>query len=499
MWNTVVFSFSVVILSLVFGMILALLLSRDFRGRGVARTLLITPFLVMPTVSAVMWKDMLFNPIFGLIPSFLAGFGLPRVDFVNQYPMASVVAIVTWEWTPFMMLILLAGLQSLEQEHVEAAQIDGAGPLTIFRYVILPHLTRYVEIGVLLETLFVLNIFGEIYITTSGGPADYTTTLTFNIFLEAFSRWNVGRASAWGVFAVILANIIMLLFLRNHSWRDAGKGGRMNRQKLSGHVLSCLTVLLALVMFFPILWMILTSFKTEANAFSFPPAIIFKPILDQYDIALGQLGYFDFLYNTVIITAFSTFIALLLGLPAAYALAFYPGKHSNFTLLWIMSTRMLPSVGVIVPLYVIFKNLGLFDTYRGLIILYTAMNMPLVIWMMRSFLIDLPFEAIEAARIDGAGLLQEMWLVVLPMALPGLMSTILLCIIFTWNEFFLAFNLTITKASPLTVFIVGFKTSEGLFWAKMSAAATVSALPVIIAGWVSQRQLVRGLTAGAVK
>jgi sorbitol/mannitol transport system permease protein len=127
------------------------------------------------------------------------------------------------------------------------------------------------------------------------------------------------------------------------------------------------------------------------------------------------------------------------------------------------------------------------------------MNLPLVIWMMRSFFLDLPYETLEAARIDGAGLLQELRLVSLPMALPGLVSTILLCLIFTWNEFFLAFNLTITKVPPLTVFIVGFKTSEGLFWAKMSAAATVSALPVIIAGWLSQRQIVRGMTAGAIK
>jgi sorbitol/mannitol transport system permease protein len=214
MWNTVEFSFSVVILSLVLGMILALLLTREFRGRSVARTLLITPFLIMPTVSAVMWKNMLFNPVFGLISSYMAQLGLPRVDWINQHPMAAIVTIVTWEWTPFMMLILLAGLQSLEQEFVEAAQIDGAGPLTIFRYIVVPHLTRYIEIGVLLETLFVLNIFGEIYTTTTGGPADYTTTLTFNIYLEAFKRWNVGRASAYGVIAVILANIITLLFLR---------------------------------------------------------------------------------------------------------------------------------------------------------------------------------------------------------------------------------------------------------------------------------------------
>src|SRR5439155_6982724 len=165
---------------------LAMLLNRQFRGRGIARTLLITPFLIMPTVSAVMWKNMLFNPAFGLISSFLSTIGGPRVDWINQFPMASIVTIVTWEWTPFMMLILLAGLQSLQQEHLEAAQMDGAGPIEIFRFIIVPHLTRYIEIGVLLETLFILNIFGEIFVTTTGGPATDTTTLTFNIYLEAF-------------------------------------------------------------------------------------------------------------------------------------------------------------------------------------------------------------------------------------------------------------------------------------------------------------------------
>jgi len=214
MLNTLVFSVGAVVLSLVLGMILALLLTREFRGRNLARTLLITPFLIMPTVSAVMWKNMLFNPAFGLISSTLAALGGPRIDWMNQHAMASLVAIVTWEWTPFMMLILLSGLQGLAKEQLEAAQIDGAGPLTTFRSIILPHLTRYIEIGVLLETLFVLNIFGEIFTTTTGGPANYTTTLTFNIYLEAFKRWNVGRASAFAVIAVIFANIITLLFIR---------------------------------------------------------------------------------------------------------------------------------------------------------------------------------------------------------------------------------------------------------------------------------------------
>ncbi len=212
--NTLAFSSTVVLFSLILGMLLAILLNRQFRGRGLARTLLITPFLIMPTVSAVMWKNMLFNPAFGLISSVLAALGGPRIDWINEFPMASIVTIVTWEWTPFMMMILLAGLQSLEQEHMEASQIDGAGVLQQVYYIVLPHLRRYIEIGVLLEVLFVLNIFGEIFVTTTGGPATDTTTLTFNIYLEAFKRWNVGRASAYGVFAVIFANIVTIFFLR---------------------------------------------------------------------------------------------------------------------------------------------------------------------------------------------------------------------------------------------------------------------------------------------
>ncbi len=211
---TLIFSVSVVILTLVCGMILALLLNRPFRGQSLARTLLITPFLIMPTVSAVMWKNMLFHTSFGLINWVVSLLGVQPVDWINTYPMASIVAIVTWEWTPFMMLILLAGMQSLAQEHIEAAQIDGADPVQIFIHVILPHLRRYIEIGVLLETLFILNIFGEIFVTTTGGPATDTTTLTFDIYLEAFKRWNIGRSSAYGVIAVILANILTLVFIR---------------------------------------------------------------------------------------------------------------------------------------------------------------------------------------------------------------------------------------------------------------------------------------------
>ncbi len=263
--------------------------------------------------------------------------------------------------------------------------------------------------------------------------------------------------------------------------------------------LNILTLALAFIIFFPILWMVLTSFKTEADAFASPPQILFQPTLDNWRNALENSPYMSHLLNTLVITLFSMFSAVLLGLPAAYSLAFYPGKRNNFTMMWVMGTRMCPAVGVIVPLYVLLKDLGMFDTYLALILIYTGANLPLVIWMMRSFLADLPYDILEAARIDGASVFQEFTRVILPLAMPGLMATMLLCFIFTWNEFFLAFNLTVSRAAPLSVYIASFKTSEGLFWAKMSAAATLTVAPVIVAGWIAQRQLVRGLTAGAVK
>ncbi len=273
----------------------------------------------------------------------------------------------------------------------------------------------------------------------------------------------------------------------------------MTAKKINTYLLNALTLLVAFGMFFPILWMFMTSFKTEQMAFAVPPKLIFTPTLENWHIALFESPYFEFLANSLIITGISTLLALIAGIPAAYAMSFYPTKRTDGAMLWMMSTRMLPAVGVIVPLFVIFKNLNLLDTHLGLIIIYTGMNVPLVVWMVRSFMLDIPYEIIEAGRLDGVSLWQEVRHLILPLIVPGLAATALLCFIFAWNEFFFAFNLTVREAAPLSVYISTFKTAEGLFWAKMSAAATATVLPVMIAGWAAQRSLVTGLTMGAVK
>ena len=212
--NTLVITVSVVVITLILGLALALLLNRDFRGKGIVRTMLITPFLIMPTVSAVLWKNVLFNPAFGLVAALAAMLGLERPDMLQDLPMASVIIVTVWQWTPFMMLILLAGLQSLDHDQIEACSIDGGGPLVMFRYIVLPHLQRYIELAVLMETLFILSIFGVIFVLTSGGPGIQTTNLSYGIYQEAFQRWDIGEASAMGIYAIILANVVVLLFVR---------------------------------------------------------------------------------------------------------------------------------------------------------------------------------------------------------------------------------------------------------------------------------------------
>lgn len=263
--------------------------------------------------------------------------------------------------------------------------------------------------------------------------------------------------------------------------------------------LSALALLVAFVMFFPILWMILTGFKTEQEAISIPPKLFFNLSLESLGEVFATSDYAKHFFNSVIAALGSTALALLLAIPAAYALAFYPTKRSNSTLLWILSTKMMPPVGVIIPIYLIYRDLRWLDNIFGLMLMFAVMNLPVVIWTLFAYFKELPQEIFEAARVDGASTWQELTMLLLPLSLPAIASSGLLAVIFSWNETFWSLNLTTSQASPLTVFVSSFKTSEGLFWAKMSAGSALAVLPVMVLGWLAQRQLVRGLTLGAVK
>ncbi len=254
----------------------------------------------------------------------------------------------------------------------------------------------------------------------------------------------------------------------------------------------------ALLFFFPILWMLLTAFKTETAAFTVPPRFWFHRTLASFGEALARGNYLHYALNSLASSLVSTGIGVLLAVPAAYAMAFYPTRATDGTLLWMISTKFIPAVGVLIPIFLIYKDLSLLDNIWGLILVYTAMNLPIMVWMIYSYFKEIPAEMHEAAQVDGANTAQVMARVVLPVAIPGLASTCLLAIILAWNEAFWSINLTNTTAATLPVFIAGFKTAEGLFWAKMSAASALAVAPILIFGWMAQRQLVRGLTFGAV-
>ena len=254
----------------------------------------------------------------------------------------------------------------------------------------------------------------------------------------------------------------------------------------------------AILFFFPVLWMVLEAFKTETQAASIPPTIAFGPTLDEFQAVLSR-DFPPFFVNSAIATIGSTLLVLLLGLPAAYALAIRPVKRARDALFFFISTRFLPFAASLVPLYILARDLQMLDNILALILIYTTINLPLGVWLLRSFLLEIPNDLLEAARVDGAGFFAEVVRVVLPLVTPGLAATSLICLIFTWNEFFYAVNLTSTVAATSPIFLVGFISGRGLFYAKLSAAATLACLPVLLAGWIAQKQLIRGLTMGAVK
>ena len=214
LWNTFVLVFSVLIFSIVFGTGFAVLLNQNFFGRGLARVLAIAPFFIMPTVSALIWKNLFMNPVSGLFAWLLSLFGLGPIDWFTHVPMISIIIIVSWQWTPFATLILLTSLQSVDKDQLEAVKLDGANSFQAFRYVVLPHLSRPIAIIILIETIFLLTIFAEIFVTTTGGPGLATTNLAFLVFTEALLKFDIGIASAGGVVVVILANIAAFFLVK---------------------------------------------------------------------------------------------------------------------------------------------------------------------------------------------------------------------------------------------------------------------------------------------
>jgi len=257
---------------------------------------------------------------------------------------------------------------------------------------------------------------------------------------------------------------------------------------------------IGLAIFFPIFWIAVLSFKTEGDAIRTPFEVLTSAwTFESYAVVQDRSDYFKHFTNSIIIALGSTLLGILVAVPAAWSMAFVPSRRTRGILMWMLSTKMLPAVGVLYPIYLLFIELGLLDSRIGLVVVLMLINLPIIVWMLYTYFREIPGEILEAARMDGASVRSELLYVLTPMAIPGIASTLLLNIILSWNEAFWTLNLTAAKAAPLTAFIASYSSPEGLFYAKLSAASVMAITPILIMGWFSQKQLVRGMTFGAVK
>ena len=258
--------------------------------------------------------------------------------------------------------------------------------------------------------------------------------------------------------------------------------------------------LVALIFFFPIFWMLFTSFKTDADAVKPEYLFFFSPTLENYFQMTENYDYWRFAKNSIITSTFATIFALFVGVPSAYAMAFAPGRRTKDILIWMLSTKMLPAAAVLYPMTFLTKNvLGVFDTHFLVILVLSLINLPIVIWMLFTYFKEIPKEIIEAGKMDGVSVWGEIKDIVLPLAWGGLVSTALLCFIFCWNEAYWTVRLTTTDAATFSKLIEGNRAPEGLFFGRLSAVSTAAVGPIVVLGWFCQKQLVQGLTFGAVK
>lgn len=283
---------------------------------------------------------------------------------------------------------------------------------------------------------------------------------------------------------------------------SAGARVGVGERRSVNAVMGVVAWLIAVLFFFPVFWMILSSFKEEQDA-NTSPKLFFSPTLDRYsdvtESTTGLLSFREAFFNSFWVVMVSTVVVLLLATPAAYALAIRPVPKWRDVLFFFISTKFLPVVASILPLWILARNFDLLNTRLVLMILYTGMNLPLAVWMLRSFFREIPRELIEAAEIDGAGLRGQLASVILPIAVPGIAATALLCVIFAWNEYFYAVQLNPADGSTIPIWVTTNISTRGDFLAKLSAASVLASVPVVLAGWLAQKRMIRGLAMGAIK
>ena len=536
-----------VILTVGMGLFFALLLNEKFVGRGLLRVLILVPWAIAPVVGALMWQ-LIFNAKYGVLNAILLAVGAitSYVAWMGN-PVLSlhiVILVETWRAVPFAALFLLAAMQSIPASQYRAAKVDGANAWQCLRFITLPALRKTILILVLVETIWALQLFDTLYILTQGGPGLKTTVLTYLVFTQAFESLKLGYASAIGLllFMCILlsAGVIFWLIVREQRARlpveksgrtegrpeaprraqmwtlpdveqlpllDVGKVRRrlfyvtpalsnlLRRVGLSAGIVFMLVWTLL-----PFVWTAIVSVQPMVNVTSVPPEIGLRSVnLEQYQVQLEDASFMLTVRNSILVALITTALCIAIGSLAAYPLARMQLPYRNFFMGLAVSTRMVPAVTLLIPLFLVVRQLGLIDTLPSLILVYTAFFLPYILWMLRNFFEDMPRSLESAAMVDGCSRLGTLARIILPVSAPGVTATAIFCLIVSWNEFLFALVLTTRSAKTLIVKIAEYRGLWDLPLNKLAAGGVMAILPILLIVFLLSRQIIRGLTEGAVK
>lgn len=549
-------------LQLLIGFGLALMLNRRFRLKGIVTTLFLLPMMLSTAVVGLFWKFLL-DPTFGLVNHLLGSVGVAPVNwFDRDHALWSVVIADTWMWSPFVMLIALAGLSSVPSTLYEAASVDRASEWFKFRYITLPVIAPLLMVALLFRTLDSFKMFDLAWIMTEGGVANSAQTVSILIYKLALQQWNTGRACALAYIVLLviigLTNLYLLLLARvkgeatpdvspllgsvtervtGQTWYPVARqfftgllllvvlsalysvGGFAALGIVAALVAFCAVLLrlpqsvrpwlayggiaVALVLYLlPVYWIVVTAFKpfSEVNNVTFA----FQPTLENFASLArretnsaaafpGQLG------GSLLVGVVSTVLAVGLGTLAAYAFSRFRIKAKNDALFFILSTRMLPPVVVTVPVFLMFRQMGLLNSHAGLILLYTTVNVAFAVWLMKGFTDDVPAEYEEAALLDRYTRLQAFRKTTLPLIVPGMAATAVFCFLNAWNEY--AFAQFLSQGTPLTAppSITAAVGNGAVEWNTIAARAVIFVLPAAIFTFLMRNHLLRGMTFGAIK
>jgi multiple sugar transport system permease protein len=605
-WNNFIitarFTGLAVATQLIVGFGLALLLNRSFPAKGIITTLILLPMMLSPVVVGLFWNYM-FHSSQGLLNWLLQTLHLQDpahpVNWLSDPTNAlwALIIVDTWMWSPFVMLISLAGLNAVPPHLYEAAEVDRASTWFKFRHITLPMVSPLVMIALLFRTIDCFKIFDLVYVLTGGGPGDATKTVSYSLYKQAFDAHNTGYACALAYIILLIIIGLANLFIK-YLGKVRGEGipdaeslqqvladktrglpilgwlcespsrlivlllfGAFWRQILiilgfvAGHLpliagliaipiacflvtklpallrngLAYIAIAFVLVCYLlPIYWIAVTSIKPDPDMFALPPKLLpthvaarlgalptpgftFGATFVNYDALVYKhegneptgkiIGYSDFLGqlgNSLFIGGLSTFLSVALGTMAAYAFARFRIKGKGDLLFFILSTRMLPAIAVVIPIFLMYKSLHLLDTRTGLVILYTVFNLSFSTYLLKGFFDDIPHEYDDAALLDGYSRLQAFRKISLPQALTGIATTAVFCFITAWNEFAFA---QILSNDPITAppSIVSHTGSGGTDWGQIAAGAVVFLIPAALFTFIMRKHLLRGVTFGAIK